>query len=418
MLFGFTVGVPYLYYSIISEHTKMFTQIAVKADKVVEQTGRKKGDVEWGYRVSGSNNRARSLYAIFQYQFRYTKVSRARAARGPRPGRARARAETPPPKKADAPAARAAPAASQLVIVLQKLLVIAVVIFLYQYVIAASITISVVHFAYLCYQLAFRPFFDPKSDWLSITVTFASAFNPLVIVLTHYGVMQRWDFSTVQAFILLINFALPGLVLAVGWVFSLRKKRRRAAKEDKIEEEYTESEVHQIEKARRVLDIQLDAATLKYVLRVFVVMAATGFVSVALLMLGQSWQAATTVVVASTSPELGGQLSLLYAECEIEELLVNNEFASYGSWTEFTQYCCCADRQSEYSFGEAFVANATELWTCASGYMKERLRGDTLDVRGFCSPAFSEGYSLPAYDEAARQLVVRGALGVTVATGW
>jgi len=104
MLLGFTLGVPYLYYNIITKHTKMFSDtedggIEVRESRVGMETMKKhQGDVEWDYRVSGSNNRAKSLYSIFEFQFRFTK----------------------------------------LVLVLQKLLIIAIVIFLYEYIVPAG----------------------------------------------------------------------------------------------------------------------------------------------------------------------------------------------------------------------------------------------------------------------------------------
>lgn len=85
MLLGFTLGVPYLYYMIITRHTKMFNRISVHSSRVViEKRKKHQGDVEWDYRVSGSRNRGKSLYSIFEYQFRYMKVRApvARASHG------------------------------------------------------------------------------------------------------------------------------------------------------------------------------------------------------------------------------------------------------------------------------------------------------------------------------------------------
>lgn len=378
-LLGFTLGVPYLYFMIISKHTAMLSSISVRSSRVVLETSRKhQGDVEWDYRVSGSNNRAKSLYSIFEYQFRYMK----------------------------------------LVLVLQKLLIIAMVIFLYNYLVISAIIIAILHFLYLCYQLYYRPYFDPKSDWLSISCTFACALNPLLIVFTDYGILQQWPFVAVQTVILVVNFGLPFVALMLGWLCSARHKKRLNAKADALERDFTEAEVLKIERERHELDRELDNLTLKYVLRVFVVMAAGGFIAIALLLLGQFWQAATTKVVATTAPTLGVQFSNLYAPCQIEELMLKNELCDFEDWQTFTRHCCCADRQNKYSFGDDFVSGITELWTCDNGYDKERDRSGSLEIRDFCSPVFNPGYSFPRYDKPTLQVVVDGPAGAKIITGW
>ena len=308
----------------------------------------------------------------------------------------------------------------QLAIILQKLLIIAIVIFFYDLLVPASILVSLVHACFFVTSLVTRPYFDPKSDALNSAILFASMINPLVIVLSYYGVTNNWDTELVTGFIILINFGLPILALAVGWFFSVRSRRQMIKRQDVIEEKLTQQEVDAIEKTRRELDYELDSLTLKYVLRVFVVMAAAGFLSIAVLLLGQFWQAATAVVIAPTAPALGDIFVDLYAECEIEELVTNNHFARYADWKDFTRHCCCADRQSEASFGIDFEPGQVELWHCDNGLYKERDRSskDDLNIRDFCAPTFNAGYSFPKYSESARMLVVEGPDGEEYLTGW
>jgi len=53
----------------------MFERITVRSSRVlIEKSRKRQGDVEWDYRVSGSTNRGKSLYSIFEYQFRYMKA--------------------------------------------------------------------------------------------------------------------------------------------------------------------------------------------------------------------------------------------------------------------------------------------------------------------------------------------------------
>lgn len=173
-----------------------------------------------------------------------------------------------------------------------------------------------------------------------------------------------------------------------------------------------------LEKERRELDLDLDTVTLRYMLRVFVVLAATSFVAVALLMLAQFWQAATTKVVATTPPALGDAFrSASYAACEIESLIAKNELADYSNWDAFTKHCCCSDRETEFSYGPKFVAGRTELWTCDNGFFKERRRS-LLKARDFCSPTFNQGFDQPSYKESTAQIGVVGPGDEFFPTGW
>mmetsp|Transcript_26 Transcript_26/g.66 ORF Transcript_26/g.66 Transcript_26/m.66 type:complete len:270 (-) Transcript_26:123-932(-) len=260
----------------------------------------------------------------------------------------------------------------------------------------------------MVYQMYTRPYFDPKSDALAIAVSFASSLNPLIIVLADYSVLSEIPFEVVVAVILFVNFGLPFLALGVGWVYSLRHRKVLVSKQDQLEHDFTEAEVLAIDKQRRKLDMELDRITLRYVLRVFVVMAFTGFISVALLVLGQFWQAATTKVVATTPEFLGGQFKNFYAGCQIEELMFKNELSDYTSWQQFTKNCCCSDRENAFAYGPEFQAGRTELWTCANGFSKERFRVGSTFIRKFCSPKFESGFAAPVFDSTSLQLVVKG----------
>lgn len=139
--------------------------------------------------------------------------------------------------------------------------------------------------------------------------------------------------------------------------------------------------------------------------RATVASAFAGFIALGVFIIGQFWQAATSNVVGPTPPDLGARFASLYAECEVEDLVLQNEFADYGSWSEFSQACCCADRQSEASFGEEFTPGEVELWHCANGLYKERVRIGGLPIRGFCATSFAGG-SEPFYDPASKRVVV------------
>mmetsp|Transcript_16009 Transcript_16009/g.41410 ORF Transcript_16009/g.41410 Transcript_16009/m.41410 type:complete len:232 (+) Transcript_16009:2838-3533(+) len=222
--------------------------------------------------------------------------------------------------------------------------------------------------------------------------------------------------------IILINFIMPLAALAVGWVCSVQHRRKLAEKEGRLEEGFTQEQKLKIEKARRELDEELDQITLQYVLLVFAVMAAAAFVAVAILLLGQFWQAATATVVAPTGRELGNQFAGVpgTAECEVEGLIRQNEFVGYKDWKEFTASCCCSDRQNEFSHGEEFEPKTVELWTCANGLLKERARGTKSGrIREFCSPKFGSNFELPSYASNLRQYVVRNSgTGEIHVTGW
>mmetsp|Transcript_26722 Transcript_26722/g.78707 ORF Transcript_26722/g.78707 Transcript_26722/m.78707 type:complete len:803 (-) Transcript_26722:51-2459(-) len=88
-LLGFTVGVPVLYGVIVHLHTKQLEKdINVHASRGLVQsvhnmfTVIRQRDLYWDYRVGQSENRAKSLYAIFEYRFRFMKVLQPTELRG------------------------------------------------------------------------------------------------------------------------------------------------------------------------------------------------------------------------------------------------------------------------------------------------------------------------------------------------
>lgn len=294
---------------------------------------------------------------------------------------------------------------------MQKLLIIAIVIFLFDFLFAASIMVCIFHFLVLLFQAWTRPYFDPKSDALAVACSFASAINPLIVVFTFVGVAHRMPQAALGGFIILINFVVPFCALGIGWVCSVRHKKQLQEKSSKIEEGFSEEQKMKIEKARRELDHELDTVTLQYVLLVFAAMAAAAFISIAVLLLGQFWQAATANVVAPTGEGLGNQFAGVpgTAECELEELLKRNEFVGFEGWRDFTTHCCCSDRQNEFSHGEEFEPKQVELWTCSNGLYKERDRSQehAPTIREFCSPKFNPGFDEPVWLDEKRQFVVK-----------
>jgi len=372
-IIGFTMGVPLLYWVLVYKHTEVLEAgVDVHQSRAQIRTIRNlfsvihTQDVHWDYRVSMSNNRAKSLYSIFEYRFRYMK----------------------------------------LFIILQKLFLILIVIFLTNFLVAAAIAVACLHFIILGITIATRPFFDPKSNALGIAISFASACNPLIIVLTYYGALNVAPTELVSWLIIVVNFVFPLLALCVGCFFSVRRKRVLNSQEEKIDKELSEAERLKQLADRQVLDDDLDEITLTWVLRVFVAMTLTGFISIAFLAFGQFWAAAQTNVVAPTLPNLGENFAELYAECRIEDLVKSNELVQYSDWRNFTANCCCMDRQSKESYGEDFEPNVVELWACNNGFYKERYRAGALGIREFCSPVFNKEFSEPVYDASRRQMVV------------
>merc|ERR1712196_402580 len=158
------------------------------------------------------------------------------------------------------------------------------------------------------------------------------------------------------------------------------------------------------------VDIEINDFTLKTVVLVFRVVAATAFISFSILMIGQFYQAAMSSLIGSTVPGVGlGFQQQGVEECVIQEKVRSVEVAHYESWTEFSENCCCLDRVSHLQLASnatSDTANAGEMevWMCANQMQKERRRvdhrsrADGFAMRAFCSPTFEDGF-MPAWNE-------------------
>lgn len=65
MWFSFTIGVPYLYWTLIHQHTVMLDKVKTQGDDAEER---------WGRNMALSENSGKSLYEIYQKKWRYYKL--------------------------------------------------------------------------------------------------------------------------------------------------------------------------------------------------------------------------------------------------------------------------------------------------------------------------------------------------------
>jgi len=381
MLVCFTAGVPILLAWIVWKHSQLLhvgIDMQSQTWKVESVLGRlrlgrgmQQSDVTWDFRMRLSDNRAKSIYSMFKFQWRYFKVA----------------------------------------IMIQKL-VLTVSIFIFnENVVGAAWFICAIHgvsFAlYLPWIGPLQPYNDDKSNWLACAVALASAFNPLMIIfVANDSIADGAPEYVLAAALVLVNVVLPVLALAGGYSRGVKAKRALKEAGEHIDKVVLKTDDLRRRADAKDTDEKLDEATLGALRVMFRTMAVGGFLSMALLAYFQLENAVASNVVPPTPADLGDQYTGVLAQCRVEALVVSTELVGYGNWRNFTRHCCCRDRQSENSYGVDFMRDAVELWSCDNGYLKERNRTGGLFIRDFCSPVFNAQYSFPEYNADAAQLVV------------
>ena len=92
MVVGFTMAVPYLFYSLISHHTKILKQIPIDEARLEQaasdepsswacrllccrsHTGKSVAQLAWEYRAFKTRNRAKMLYEHFEWDHLYFRL--------------------------------------------------------------------------------------------------------------------------------------------------------------------------------------------------------------------------------------------------------------------------------------------------------------------------------------------------------
>ncbi|EGF77419.1 hypothetical protein BATDEDRAFT_91788 [Batrachochytrium dendrobatidis JAM81] len=352
MLIVICLGVPYIYYRLTSLATKL-VQI-IPPNPLLANTPQS----IWHLQMQLSANICRGLYYGYKYTWRYYT----------------------------------------LVSLSQKLAVVAISVFAVLYPSNLIMAILAIHGVCLFIAIIFRPYDQVVENLLNIACLFLNAMNATVALLI---VLNIYQFSSgLIYFISALNIALPTILLIYLIVIdvkrtSMLKKQIKKAKMDDPE----------LDRLIKEIDIQMNAYTIKTLVRFFMTVGTVAFLSLALTCIGfvrsivESNTYSSSVPTAATSNS-----SAMY------------EFAGYSSWNEFTNKCCC-----EYQTASPQTqTNLNEIWKClpnkiSNGQFLYKVRKRSglgsengLAIRPYCSSTFNSSAvcGQPSYNSTFHRYTV------------
>ena len=441
MLLGFTAVVPYLFYTIVAEHTRILKNIKIDEERLeaiagtqrisvwkkvlccVFYSGMTKKTVAWDYRILKTRNRAKALYEHFEYRHRFFR----------------------------------------LVILLQKLCLVLVSLFIAEaegeHTVEAGCIISIIlHGSFLYLIITQRPYFNPLSDALSAGASFANLVNPILLLITHYNMKDTngsgefaLDDGASIGILVTVNFGLPFVCIVGGVYFWCKKRNELGRIVADLEGGMDMMRLEMTTRAIKKNDRALEQHTTRTIAGVFMVMGFASFTAFTLVFVSYIFKAAQGDVVQATPFDLGRTYRDVQRRptCEIGGALADIEFVYTGNWAAFSSTCCCRDHDFDPSVlslagGAAAQANASwmfgqlELWTCpdlspanatSESKVLHKLRqrevrdpmtgavlASGLHLRPFCSPFFASGVELPTYDETLLAFAVKYSNGTLAAT--
>lgn len=405
----FTLMVPYMYYTLTKQHTRRYKSLQVfemdspmdgavhgrfsvalaarasflpaglaKQAAATHLTSAEKQE-EWAIRVGKSvRNKAKALYYDFRYKWRYWK----------------------------------------LVMLGQKFCLatmfsVAKALDLH---LEAISVVLLIHSVMLALSLYARPYTDKRPDCLAISISIANVANSCFLILAFLQVaVPQWMWVC----ILVINVVVPILSLFLGWYLNIRHAKQQAVNE-------RESGVGRrryvpplkLAQRRRVVERNINEFTLRFLVFWTSIVVFCSCISYELLVIGEFHKTVAQPIQGHT---VKADVPRHLPECQKQEYWATLEYAGFGSWEQFTENCCCMERNPSNA------TNSTsdfpvELWACTNGnwqkgsvVYKERTRvrsGDAVRVRAFCGRHFvnSRGEYLeqqePVWDEPSGKLVV------------
>jgi len=400
----FTIGVPYMFYNLTHRHVAMYESLEIyekrKGQRDAKGANARKGlsrlahkaseynshelDDLWRRRVRRAvRNRAKNLYADFEYKWRYWKLALL--------------------------------GFKFLIVIVDSLKDVFVSNT------AAPILMLMIHTSMLLLSVFARPYYDQRPDMLSIAISLANVFNWCLLLTTAMQVPS--PASTIYV-LLVVNLVIPVLSLFFGWYLNVRRDRKleRALKAKTNKRSYKPAD--QVAKKRRIVERKINEFTLRVLSGWTWGVLITSVVAGELIFIGTFAEAALTPVSGHTaSQSLGGVVP-----CFREEYAVDSEYLSFGNWSEFTQNCCCLSR-SNVTDTDDLDQHVTELWSCSNKHApthqertnrpiiyKERQRrpmrpGTRVSpVRGFCETIFRDQHGVavpelePTFDEESGKL--------------
>jgi hypothetical protein len=405
----FTLGVPYMFYNLTRRHVAMYESLDIyvvdKKASASTPAARRVAAAQsrsaysaleledlWRRRVQrAARNRAKNLYADFEYRWRYWK----------------------------------------LIILAMKFLVVVVDVLktVFPSHVAAPALMLTIHVVMFFFVFFARPYIDNKPNMLAIAISFANVFNYCVILTAAARIpSEPWMVSV----LLVVNFVLPLLAILLGWYMNKRKARVMNEKLRAATHKRQYVPFPQVQKKRKTIERHMNEFTLRVLASWTWGVLIASVVAGELIFIGTFAEAALTPVSGHTaSHSADGLTSADVVDCYREEHARTEEFLGFSTWKVFTQNCCCMSRANATDVND-LDEHVTELWSCANtrnaktSYVgrlqrpviyKERQRrpfapGTTVSpVRKFCDTVFRDQYGSPTAQEPVFNNVT-GRLGI------
>lgn len=382
-LLMFTFGVPYMFYQLTRRHTEMYSSLQIYEKKKGQGTKKPASnesrvrtifsgshddysqyevDDMWLRRVrQAKRNRAKNLYADFEYDWRFWK----------------------------------------LVMLIVKFLVILVDAVKTQFdsPMAAPILMLLIHSCMLMLSVYARPYTDKRPDLLSLSITFANVFNWAALFLFAAQITAP---AWMIWMLIVVNVVFPILFMCVGYCLNVRKKKARDLELKETTLKYKKPA--DVMKQRMSIERVINETTLRFISRWTWGVLICCVIGGELIFIGTFAEAALTPVTGHTSsgPPITHEI-----ECYKETYARAQEFIGFNNWQNFTDNCCCMSRANVTDPSDNNVLNThvMELWACVNDnpdvpvVYKERQRRDLepgsriAPVRQFCGRHFFADYT-------------------------
>ena len=269
-------------------------------------------------------NRAKNLYADFDYRWRYWK----------------------------------------LVLLAFKFLIVVVDILQTEFgnILVAPILMLIIHAAMLLLSTVARPYADERPDMLSIAISFANVFNWCLLIITANQIASP---PSVVYALLVVNIILPILSLLFGWYLNVRKERQLVSnlRAQTNRRNYLPHDT--VQKKRRMIERKINEFTLRVLASWTWGVLLAAVIAGELIFVGTFAEAALTPVSGHTASISGLEANEGVVDCYREEHARSREFLSFGNWGDFTRNCCCMSR-SNVTDASDLDEHITELWSCSN----------------------------------------------------
>lgn len=403
----FTLGVPYMFYNLTRRHVQMYGDLQIYADDkrkagnpaarrmqlkqspgaraVQPYTALELEDL-WRRRMKRAiRNKAKNLYADFEYRWRYWK----------------------------------------LIMLSAKFAIVFIDVLKTVFPpVVAPILMLLIHGSMLMLVFFARPYLDNKPNLFAISISFANVFNySLVLTLAmkipaHPGII--WG-------LIVVNFVLPVGAIFIGFYLNRRSQQRRDEQLRAATQKRQYLPLHEVQKKRKTIERHINEFTLRMLAQWTWGVLIASVIAGELVFIGSFAESALTPVSGHTaSSNLLAKVDVV--DCYREEHARQQEFLGFGNWSRFTQHCCCMSR-SNATADDALEEQLTELWSCTNantaGVQMERLQRPIVykerqrrplkpgtkvsPVRRFCETFFRDQYGMPIaqepnFDETAGKL--------------